>query len=65
MKINWKQKLSSRKFWSLCIALIVSILTAVGASPGTTEYIVGIITAVSSCAIYMLAESLADSGRGE
>ncbi len=65
MKINWKTKLSSRKFWALIAALATSILGAVGASENTTLQITGIITAVGACVAYMLAEAYADgNGKG-
>ena len=32
MKINWKQKLTSRKFWSAVVGFVVPILLAFGVS---------------------------------
>ncbi len=61
MKIDWKRKLSSRKFWTLVAAFVVAVLVAFGADPGTQERVVGIISAVGACAVYMLAEGIADS----
>lgn len=65
MKINWRQKLSSRKFWALVAALAVSLLTAFGAGAEITERITGVIGAIGSCVIYMLAEAIVDSNRKE
>jgi Na+/H+ antiporter NhaD/arsenite permease-like protein len=63
--INWKQKLSSRKFWALLAAVVVSLMLAFGAIPATTERVTGIISAVGACAVYMLAEASVDkSGTG-
>ena len=61
--MNWKQKLSSRKFWALIAALVVSCMTAFGAETGTIANITGVITAVGACMMYMLAEGVADSGK--
>lgn len=61
MKVNWRQKLSSRKFWALIAALATSVLGAVGASENATVQITGIITAVGACVVYMLAEAYTDA----
>ena len=63
MKIDWKRKLASRKFWALLAALAVALVSAFGADAGTVEHVVGIISAVGACAVYMLAEGYADAGR--
>lgn len=62
-KINWKQKLSSRKFWAAIVGLVVSIVAFTGASPETTERIVALISAIGVLVMYMLAEGIADNGR--
>ena len=59
--MNWKAKLSSRKFWALIAALVVSCLTAFGAAPGTIANTTGVVAAAGACAMYMLAEGIADS----
>jgi hypothetical protein len=58
---DWKRKLSSRKFWSLLAALVVSCLTAFGGTEELALQITGIISAVGACVVYMLAEGMADS----
>lgn len=60
MKIDWKRKLSSRKFWALLASLVVAILTGV-LSEGDIAKIVSVISAIASCCIYMLAESTVDA----
>lgn len=57
----WKRKLASRKFWALLVALVTSVLTATGAGQNEVLHITGIIGAISSCVVYMLAEGLSDS----
>lgn len=61
MNVNWKQKLSSRKFWALIAALGTSLAAVFGLSDDVTLQITGVISAVGSCAIYMLAEAYTDS----
>lgn len=63
MKIDWKRKLSSRKFWALLAALAVSIFSGI-LPGGDVTRIVSIISAVGACAIYMLAESSVDAANG-
>ena len=64
-KINWRQKLSSRKFWAMLAGVIISVLAAAGAPPETTQSVTGLIGAVGTIAVYMLAQGIADAGRGE
>jgi len=63
--INWKQKLSSRKFWSAVIGFITAILFAFNVAEAQIEKIVGIITAASTLIIYILAEGYIDANRIE
>lgn len=65
MKINWKQKLSSRKFWALAAALVLSILVFFNASDNITTQVGSIITAFGSVCVYMLAEASVDKKRLE
>ena len=63
MKINWKQKLTSRKFWAAVITFITSILVAFGVSDITTEQVVAVITAGSAMIAYIIGEGLVDVAR--
>ena len=65
MKINWKQKLSSRKFWTAAMSWLTSILAAFNVADSTIEKIVLIGFGVSSLCIYMLAESIVDRARAK
>ncbi|NMA66276.1 MAG: hypothetical protein GX957_08565 [Clostridiaceae bacterium] len=58
--VNWKQKLSSRKFWSLIISLIGAILVAFNVQNGTVEQIAAIIGGFASVITYILAEAYVD-----
>ncbi len=60
MKINWKRKLSSRKFWAAVSGVIISVMVAFGADAGSQEKVTGVIAATGTLAIYMLAEGGAD-----
>lgn len=63
-KINWKQKLASRKFWALLTALVVSIGTVFGFEQEANK-IVSVLMATGACVGYMLSESIADWGRNK
>ena len=63
MKINWKQKLTSRKFWAAIITFITSMLVAFGVSDLTIEQIVAVITAASSMIAYIIGEGLVDAAK--
>ncbi len=60
MKIDWKRKLSSRKFWAMLAALILSVLTAFGVPELKSEQVVVIVTGIGAIAVYMLAEGAVD-----
>jgi len=65
MSIDWKAKLSSRKFWALLAGLLVSVLLIFGADTGTIEKVSGAITALGSVAVYILAEAHSDAAAVE
>ena len=58
--MNWKKKLSSRKFWAAISGVVISVMVAFNADAGSQEKVTGVITATGTLAIYMLAESSAD-----
>lgn len=64
-KINWAQKLSSRKFWVAMIALVVSVVAFTNCDQGTTEKIVALVGAIGSMVMYMLSETMVDAAREE
>lgn len=66
MKIDWKSKLSSRKFWALVAGFVGSLLVAFNVSEGSISQVTAIITAFGSVAVYILAESSVDkANKGE
>lgn len=64
-KINWAQKLSSRKFWAALMALVVCIVAFTNCDQGTTEKIVALVGAIGSMVMYMLSETIVDAAREE
>lgn len=63
MKINWKQKLTSRKFWAAVVTFITSILVAFGVPDLTIEQVIAVITAGSAMIAYIIGEGLVDAKR--
>ena len=63
MNINWKQKLTSRKFWAAVITFVTTVLVAFGVPQITTEQVTAIIAATSAVVAYILGEGLVDSVR--
>lgn len=62
-KINWKQKLSSRKFWALIVGFITPLLLAFGIADNIVAQVAAIITAGGAVVAYLFAESIVDSAR--
>ena len=59
--MNWQKKLTSRKLWALIIAVVTSLCAAFGVTPDTREGIIGVITAVAACVVYILGEGIVDA----
>lgn len=63
MKINWKQKLTSRKFWAAVIGFVTALMVAFGVNDLTVEQVVGLITAASTLIAYIIGEGMVDAAR--
>lgn len=61
--INWKLKLSSRKFWAALTGFAVAVLCAFGVSELTIEQVSAIIGAVGTLVVYIAAEGYVDGQR--
>lgn len=62
-RINWKQKLTSRKFWAAVVTFVSTILVAFGVPDMTVEQVTAIITAGSAMIAYIIGEGLVDAAR--
>jgi len=58
--IDWKRKLSSRKFWALLAGLATAALVLANVPEDTITRVVALIGAFGSIAVYMLAEAYVD-----
>ena len=65
MTINWKQKLTSRKFWMAVVAFITPLLLAFGVTEDSVTQVTAIIIAGADVLAYILAEGMVDANRTE
>lgn len=63
MKVNWKQKLTSRKFWVAVIGFVTAIMVAFGVNDLTIEQVIALITAASTLITYIIGEGMVDAAR--
>ena len=62
-KINWRAKLSSRKFWTLIVGFITPLLLAFGVSQNVVTQVAAIIAAAGAVVAYLFAEGMVDASR--
>lgn len=62
-KINWKQKLTSRKMWMSVAAFVSAVLVCVGMNDNDIAQITSIIMAGATMIAYILGEGLVDAER--
>lgn len=62
-KIDWKLKLSSRKFWLTLVGFITSILYLFNVAEAEIEKITSIIMSGATLITYILAEGFIDARR--
>jgi hypothetical protein len=60
-KIDWKRKLSSRKFWAAIVAFVSANAGAFGISEPVVAKVILIVSGIGALAVYMLAEAHADA----
>lgn len=58
---SWKDKLTSRKFWSAVIGVVLSIMVIFGYSDQEQTKVVGLITACGTLIAYIVGEGLTDA----
>lgn len=63
VKINWKQKLTSRKFWAAVTGFVTAIMVAFGANDLTIEQVASVISASAVLIAYIIGEGMVDAAR--
>ena len=61
--IDWKKKLSSRKFWAAVVGFVTATMVAFGIDELTIEQIVALITGISVLIAYIFGEGMVDVAR--
>ena len=59
--IDWKKKLTSRKFWMAIVGFVTPLLLAFGVAEADVTQIVAIIMAGADVVAYIIAEGLVDA----
>ncbi len=62
-KINWKQKLTSRKFWVSIAGLATAIMILTNTNAETQTQVAAVIMATASVVAYTIGEGLIDANR--
>lgn len=60
MKIDWKRKLTSRKFWLALASFVSMLMVAFGKTQEEAAQIAAIIMAGASVIAYVIGEGMAD-----
>lgn len=64
-KIDWKRKLTSRKFWLAIVGLVSGLLMAFKVDAEMVDTISGVIMAAASVIAYTIGEGLADAANAQ
>ena len=62
-KINWQQKLTSRKFWAAVTGFVTAILMVFKVDEMTIEQVITVVSASSVLIAYIIGEGLVDAAR--
>lgn len=62
-KVNWKQKLTSRKFWVAVIGFVTALMITFGYDDMTIQQVVGLVTAGATLIAYIIGEGIVDASR--
>jgi len=61
MKIDWKSKLTSRKFWAAVLGFVVAVMIILNVDPLTQQQVIGLIGAISILVAYIIGEGMVDA----
>ena len=61
--IDWKTKLTSRKFWVAVVGFVVPLLVAFGMTDNQAAEVASIIMSGANMIAYIIGEGLVDSSR--
>ena len=61
MTIDWKRKLSSRKFWAAAAGVVTGLAMVFGLDENTISTVAGAVVSAASVVAYILAEGKVDA----
>ena len=65
MNIDWKRKLTSRKFWAAVVEFITPLMIAFGMTDNAVAEVVAIVMSGAGLIAYILAEGWVDANHTE
>lgn len=65
MGIDWKRKLTSRKFWAAVVGFVTPLLLAFGMADAAVTQVTSIIMAGGTLVAYIIAEGMVDANNTE
>lgn len=65
MKVDWKRKLTSRKFWAAVVGFVSPLIIVGGGSAELVTQVTAIIMSGAALIAYIIGEGLTDAARGE
>lgn len=63
MKVNWKQKLSSRKLWATVVGVVTGLAMVFGLDEETITSVAGAVVSMVSIVTYISTEGKVDVAR--
>ena len=64
-KIDWKRKLTSRKFWAAVVGFVTPLIIAFGGTREIATQVAAIIMAGGTLIAYILGEGLVDAANSD
>lgn len=61
VKIDWKRKLTSRKFWAAVVGFVTPIMIAAGATDNSITQVTAIIMGGATLIAYIIGEGMTDA----
>ena len=62
--MDWKRKLTSRKFWVAVVGFVTALLVVFGIDGITQQQVNGVVSALVPLVAYIFGEGIADSKKG-
>lgn len=62
-KINWKQKLTSRKLWVALVGIVAGLASVFGITENDYAQVAGLVTMAASVFAYVFGEAKVDAAR--